>query len=178
MYSLFLGVLCTVSIFLDCRSPAFWQCAVTLPTVRLASLEPADHLVGAACNPTLTCTTTVFAADTPGGRGGGAACHGARLLLFTAVYGAMRRSTTACVGGAAIKLALALSTMLVADTSCFCKGAAAFRLAHLFAAVTAVPVAVSLCFRCGSSCAVAERAEPKGAMLFAEFTSLGSCTTP
>ena len=45
---LFLGMLDTVATKLLCSCPAFCEGAVTLPTVRLAGLEPADHLVGAA----------------------------------------------------------------------------------------------------------------------------------
>ena len=41
-------MLLAVSIFLHCSRPAIWEGTVTLPTVRLAGLEPADHLVGAA----------------------------------------------------------------------------------------------------------------------------------
>ena len=41
-------MLFAVAIFLDCSRPAIWEGTVTLPTVRLAGLEPADHLVDAA----------------------------------------------------------------------------------------------------------------------------------
>ena len=44
---LFLGMLLTVSIFLERRSPAICEGTVTLPTVRLTGLEPANHCVGA-----------------------------------------------------------------------------------------------------------------------------------
>ena len=40
-----------VATCLACSRPAFWERAVAKPTVRLAGLEPADHLVAAACNP-------------------------------------------------------------------------------------------------------------------------------
>ena len=62
----------TVATKLECRSPAFWEGAVTLPTVRTAGLEPADHYVGAARNPALSSTTTMFAAETLGFGLGGA----------------------------------------------------------------------------------------------------------
>ena len=144
----------------------------------LAGIEPAFYLVGATLNPAFTWTAAVLATETPGLRGGCAVRHRARLMVSTTVYKAMWRYTTGCVGGAAIKLALALSTVLVADTTRLRKGGAAFCLAHSLVAMTAVPVAVSFCFRCGSSCAVVERAEPKGAVLHAEATSIRSCTTP
>ena len=114
--------------------------------MRSAGFEPADHRVGAACNPALICTTAMLGTETPGARGGGAARHGARLMVSTTVYEAIWRSTTLCVGGAAIKLAHALSTMLDTDTTCFSKGSAAFCLAHFLYAVTAVPIAISFCY--------------------------------
>ena len=163
---------------LDRRRPAIWKCTVTKPTVRDAGLEPADQHVSATIDPAFTCTTTVFAAETFANRAGGAACYGARLLLSAAVDGAMFGSTTGCVGGAAIKLALATSTMLGTDTTCLRKGGAAFRLAHFLHAVTTMPIAISFCNRSGSRGAVAERAEPKGAVWTAESTSKSSCATP
>ena len=45
---LLLGMLETVAILFDCRSPAICEGTVPPPTVRNAGLEPADHLVGAA----------------------------------------------------------------------------------------------------------------------------------
>ena len=88
--------------------PAIWECAVTKPTVRPAGLEPADHLVAAACNPAFACTAAMFAAETPAVRGSGAAHHGALwLFLSTAVCDAMLEPWC-CVGGAPVKLALAL----------------------------------------------------------------------
>ena len=48
-----------------------------------------DHLVWAARNKTWTCTA-VFGTETFAGRDGGAARHGARLLLVSAVSVAMR----------------------------------------------------------------------------------------
>ena len=41
------GMLSAVSTVLDCRRPAFWECAVTKPTVLPAGQELADHRVGA-----------------------------------------------------------------------------------------------------------------------------------
>ena len=74
-----------VATVLDCWRPAFFQCAVTFAAVRLAGLEEADHLVGAACSVAFACTAAVFGAETLALRGGGAARHGAR-LLSTAVF--------------------------------------------------------------------------------------------
>ena len=85
---LLLGMLLAVAACFACRRPAFWECAVTKPTVRWAGLEPADHFVGAACNPAFACTTTVFYAETPGSRGGGTIQHRALFHLL---------STTVCV---------------------------------------------------------------------------------
>ena len=124
--------------------------------MRYAGLEPADNLVGATLNPTFACTTTMLDAETLASRGGAAARHGARLILSTAMFLAIWRSTTVCVGSAAIKLAHALRTMLAADIPCLRKSGAAFRLAYFPAAVTAVPPAVSFFGRCGSCNAIAE----------------------
>ena len=45
---LLLGMLGTVSIFPDCRSPAFFERTVTMPTVRVARFGlGADHRFGA-----------------------------------------------------------------------------------------------------------------------------------
>ena len=138
------GMLETVATFSDRRRTAFLNCAVTKPTVRYASIKPADYLVAATLNPAFTCTTAMFGTEAFANRGGGAACHGARLFVPTAVYVAMWRSTTVCVGSAAIKLALAVCTMLAADTTCICKGGATFCLAYFFLTVTAVLPAVSI----------------------------------
>ena len=80
----------TVSAKPVCSCPAFWQCAVTQPTMRCAGLEPADHLVGAALDPAFTSTFTVFGAETLATITSGAIQHGALLLLFpTTKYSAM-----------------------------------------------------------------------------------------
>ena len=72
------------------RRPAFWECAVTQPTVRLAGHDlGADHLVGAAGNKAWTWTTAVLLTKTLADRGAGAAHYGARLLLVSAVRDAM-----------------------------------------------------------------------------------------
>ena len=84
-------MLVTVSTFPDCRRPAFWECAVTMPTVRMAGHDLcANHLVGAAGNKAWTWTTTMFGTETLALRGGGAVRHGARLHLASTVSVAMR----------------------------------------------------------------------------------------
>ena len=134
----------TFATCFECRCPAFWECAVTKPTVRFAGLEPADHLVGAACNPAFACTAAMFGTETLALRSGGAVRHGALcFLLSTAVCDAMLEPLC-CIGGATIRLALSIRTMLVTETACAGKGGAAFCLAHfVLAAATAMPVAVS-----------------------------------
>ena len=118
----------------------------------------------------------MFGTETLTFRGGVAACDGARLLVSTTVFAAKWRCTTACVGGAAIKLTCSISTMLAAKTTRICKGGATFHRAH-FRAATTMPTAPSFCCRCGSSRAFTERAEPKGTVFAAESASFGSCTT-
>ena len=146
--------------------------------MRLAGLEPADHLVGAACNPAFAWTTAMFGTETLGVSVGGAARHGALcFLLSTAVCDAMLESSC-CIGGAAIKLALSVRAMLDAETTYLSKGDAAFRLAHfVLAAGTAMPVAVSL-FISGGCIAGVESAEPIGTMFQAETTNENSSITP
>ena len=124
---------------LECRRPAFWlERAVTISTVRLAGLEPADHHVGATIDPGFICTSTVFGTETLAFSGGGAAGRGARLLLLPTVFEAMLRSIT-WTGGAAIKLACSTSTMRDADTTCFCKSSAVFDRARFPAVCVADP---------------------------------------
>ena len=85
------AVLGTVSTCLDCRRPTFFEQAVTKPTVRSAGHAlDIDHLVRAAGNKARTFTAAMFDTETLASRGGGAVCHGARLLLASAVSGAMR----------------------------------------------------------------------------------------
>ena len=69
---LLLGMLVTVATCFNCSRPAFWERAVSIPTVFLAGLEPADYLVAAACNPAFTCTAAVFGTETFTSRGGAA----------------------------------------------------------------------------------------------------------
>ena len=85
------GMLVTVAAFLICRRPAFFECTVTIPTVRMAGHDlGADHLVGAAGNKAWTCTAAVFVTETLASRGGCAVHHSARLLLASAVSVAIR----------------------------------------------------------------------------------------
>ena len=170
-------MLSTVGTELFCSCPAIWECAVTFPTVRPAGLEPADHLVAAACNPTFTFTTAMFGTETPGVRGGGAARHGALWLFLSTTMCVAMLEPLSCIGGASVKLALATCTMLVAETARISKSGTILRLAHFLAAVTAMPPAVSL-FIPGGSIAGVESAEPKGTMFRAEATSTSSCIAP
>ena len=93
-------------------------------------------LVGAAAKHALAFSAAVFCAEALALGAGGAARHGARLLISAAMFDAMRRCR-GCVGGASCKLARSTRAMLGADTACSCKGGAAFLLAH-FPLATAV----------------------------------------
>ena len=76
----------------------------------------------------------MFEAETLTLKGRGAAQHGARLLLASAVSIAMRffsRMQTSC---AVCILARSIRTMLLAETACFSKSGAAVHLAHFRAA--------------------------------------------
>ena len=68
----------------------------------------ADHLVGTAGNKAWTWTAAVFVTETLAFRGGGAVRHGARLVLASAVSGAMRFFNRLQTSGAACKLALSI----------------------------------------------------------------------
>ena len=122
----------------DCRRPAFFECTVTMTTVRMAGHDlGADHLVTAARNKVWAHSAAVFDTETLALRGGGAVCHGARLVLASAVSLAMRFFNRSQTSGAACKLALSIRTMLLAETACFSKSGAAVHLAH-FRVATAV----------------------------------------
>ena len=162
---------------LDCRrqaftgyniSPLFRVFAVPFAAVRFAGLPlGALHHVGAAAKHALAWTAAVFLAETLADRGGGAARHGARLLLSAAVFAAMRRSR-GCVRGASCKLAGSASAVLDTDTTCFCKSGAAFLLAHFLAATAVLAAPASGCDGTG---ALVERAGPFSPM----FTTKPSC---
>ena len=84
-------MLSAVSSFLESRRPAVFECAVTFPTVRMAGHDlGADHLVRAARNKAWPHTAAMLYTETLACRGGGAAHHGARLVLASAVSVAMR----------------------------------------------------------------------------------------
>ena len=116
------GMLVAVSTCLDCRCPAFWECAEPFPTVLPAGLEPAHHLVGAARNPTFPFTATMFGAETSSERSSGAICHRALLLLLLLLAFAARAAilkSLSCGVGACIKLALIIRTVLDARLVCY-----------------------------------------------------------
>ena len=121
-------------------------------------------LVGAAAEHALAWTAAVFVAETLAFSVGGAARHGARLLVSAAVFEAMRKSTS-CVGGASCKLACSICAMFGADTTCSCKGCAAFLLAN-FPAAAAVLNAPPSSF--DGTGALVERAGPIRAMFRAK----------
>ena len=114
-------------------------------------------LVGAAAKHAFAWTAAVFVAETLAFRAGGAARHGARLLLSTAVFTAIRRCR-GCVGGASFKLARSMRAVLGTDTTCSCKCGAAFLLAHFLAATAVLAAPAS---GCGGSGTLVERAGPK-----------------
>ena len=122
-------------------------------------------VVGAAAKHSFAWTATVFVAETLASRGDGAAHHGARLLLSTAVFVAMCRSTL-CVGGASCKFAGSARTMLDTDTTCLRTSGAAFLFAHFLAAAAVFAAPASWC--CGGSGARVQGAVSKGAMLDAD----------
>ena len=169
------GVLRAVPTPLECRRPAFplqnmpppFRHVSTVPiaAVRCAGMPLASRpLVGAAAKHALAFSAAVFCAETLAFSVGGAARHGARLLLSAAVFGAMRRCRS-CVGGASCKLARSICAMLAADTTCDCKRGAAFLLAHCPAATAVLAAPASGLNGTG---ALVERAGPKCAMFAAD----------
>ena len=112
----------------------------------------------------LAISTAVFCAETLAASGGGAARHGARLPLPTAVFIANRRSTL-CVGVAPCNLAGSICAMIDTDTTCLHKSGAAFLLEH-FPAATAVFEAPASGF--DGTGAIVERAESFAAMFIAK----------
>ena len=85
-----------------------------------AGLEKAVNLVGAACDLALFFAAAVFDTEALASRGGGAARHGARLLLPllpTAVCDAMLEPLC-CRGGASIARAPSKGTMPTATATC------------------------------------------------------------
>ena len=104
--------------------------AVPAPAVRLADLEKAVHLVGAANDPAFIFATAMFDTKTLAVRSGDAARYGARLLLLPTAAG--------CRGGASINFAPAVRTMPDATATCLGTSLAALNVAH-FEAATAMP---------------------------------------
>ena len=111
--------------------------AVPTPAVLLAGLQKAVDLVGAASNLTFTIASIVLAVETPCTRGGGAARHGARLLLLPATVCDAMLEPLCCRGGAPINLAPAVSTMSATTATHFNTSLAALNVAH-FLVATAV----------------------------------------
>ena len=168
-------MLVTVAAFLVCRSPAFFECTVTTPTVRNAGHDlGTDHLVMAAGNKAWTPSTAMFGTETLSLRGSGAVRHRARLLLVSAVSVAMRFFRRYQTSGAAFQLALPVRSMFAAETSCCSKSSATFYLAH-FRPATTVLDTPSPCI--GGRGALFPRAGWFGTVLAAETTSMGTCLT-
>lgn len=111
--------------------------------------------------------TTLFLAETLAFRVGGAARHGAQLLLSAAAFAVMRRSRC-CIAGTSCKLARSICAMFATDATCYCKSGAAFRLAHFLAATAVLAAPAS---GCDGSGALVERAEPKCATFSANSSS-------
>ena len=90
MKASYVVLLFAVPTCLDYSRPAFFDFAVTNPTMRLAGHDlGANHHVRAAGNKALAWTTAMFGTETLANSGGGAVRHGARLLLASAVSVAM-----------------------------------------------------------------------------------------
>ena len=111
--------------------------AVTAPAVLLAGLEKAVTFVGAASDLAFLSAATMSATEPLANTDGGAARHGARLLLPTTVFDAMLESLY-CRGGAFINLAPAKGAMPSATATSPSKSRAAPNVAR-FRAATAVP---------------------------------------
>ena len=109
--------------------------AVTAPAVRLAGLEKAVHLVGAASHLAFLFPAAVFTTEAFAIRGGGAARHGARLpaAVFEAIL-----EPLSCRGGASINLAPAMRTMSSATATGTNTSLAALNVAH-FGLATSMP---------------------------------------
>ena len=139
--------------------------AVPPPAVRLAGLEKAVQLAGAACDLAFTIAAAVFTTEAFAIRGGGAARHGARLPLLPAAVCDAMLEPSCCRGGAPITLAPSIRTMPSATTTCLSKSLAALDVAH-FRAGTAMSGTQSSCF--SIRFAIVKRAEAVGAVLFTQ----------
>ena len=146
------------------RVPAArWVRALAVPAVLSAGLPHADDDVGAVASVASAWTAPVSLTEALALRGGGAACHRARLLSAT-MFDTMRGSCV-CVGGASFGCARSASTMLAAEAPCSSKSVAVFHFA-LFRAAAAVPCTPPFT-HCGSL-AIAKRAEPIRTVLLAK----------
>ena len=74
------------------RVPARWVRALAVPAVLSAGHPHADDLFGAVASVASAWTTPVSLTEALALRGGGAACHRARLLLSTTMLGTMLES--------------------------------------------------------------------------------------
>ena len=118
----------------------------------------------------------VFITEATGFRDGGAARHGARFLLLpTTVFAAMLESFS-CTGGASIKLAPSMRTMLAAKATCLGLTFAVFHVA-LFFCVAAAMLPAQSSFISGSR-AIAKHADLFGAMLKAAAIFNNACIAP
>ena len=104
--------------------------AVTAPAVLPAGFEKAVTLVGAACDLAFLFAAAVFAAEAFAIRGGGAARHGARLLLLPATVFEAMLEPLCCGGSASINLAPSMRTMPSATATCLGTSLAALYVAH------------------------------------------------
>ena len=147
---------------LEDRVPAArWVRALAVSAVLSTGHPHTDDLFGALASVASAWTAAVSLTEALALRGGGAACHRARLLLSTTMFETMLGSLS-CVGGASFGCARSARTVLVAEASCDCKSVAVFHFA-LFRVAAAVPCTPS--FAPCSSLAIAKRAESIRTML-------------
>ena len=138
--------------------------------MRLAGLENAVTVVGAARDPAFFSATAMFVTEAIALRGGGAARHGARLPLLPAAVCEAMLEPLSCRRGASITLAPPIRTMPTATSTRLSKSLAALNVAHFRAAMT---VAQSSCY--SIRFAIIKRAEAVGAMLRAETIFDSAC---
>ena len=145
--------------------------AVTSPAVRLAGLEKAVTLVGAACDPAFFFATPMLDTKAPASRGGGAARHRARLPLLPAAVCDAMLEPCSCWGSASINRAPPIGTMPTATAACLSTSLAACNVAH-FLVAAAMPATQSSCY--SIRFAIVKRAEAFGAMLNAKAVFRGA----
>ena len=144
--------------------------ALAVPAVLSAGHPHADDDVGAVASIASAWTAAVCLTETLALRIGGAACHRARLLLSTTMFGTMLESCN-CVGCTSFGCARSVCTVLAAEAPCLSKSVAVFHFA-LFRAAAAVPCTPSFTLR--GSVAIAKRAEPIRTVLAANPTCSSS----